>query len=126
MFRFATMALLAFTSSVEAVYENSQIAGLAKMADMVLDGMAATTKKNDFADEVIELLDGDNDDKISLDELLNFVEEVCKEMGYHLTQADKDVIKAEFIKVDKDGSKKVDKEELEEYFATNPQVAAMF
>ena len=126
MFRFATMALLAFTSSVEAVYEKSQIAGLAKMADMVLDGMAATTKKNDFADEVIELLDGDNDDKISLDELLNFVEEVCKEMGYHLTQADKDVIKAEFIKVDKDGSKKVDKEELEEYFATNPQVAAMF
>ena len=126
MFRFATMALLAFTSSVEAVYENSKIAGLAKMTDMVLDGMAATTKKEDFADEVITLLDGDNDNEISLKELLDFVEEVCKEMGYQLTSADKDVIKGEFIKVDKDGSNKVDKKELEEYFATNPQVAAMF
>ena len=126
MFRFATMALIALTSSVEAVYENSKIAGLARMTDMVLDGLKATTARDNLADEIISAMDTSGDNQISLKELMGFVQKICSEFDYQLTQDDKDVIKAEFIKIDKDGSDKVDKKELEEYIEQNPQIRNMF
>ena len=87
MFRLASMALLALTS-VQAVYEHTKIAQLAKMSDMVMDGIRENAQK-DMADEIIEALDTDKDNEVSLAEVIALVEKVSKEFGYTLTKADK-------------------------------------
>ena len=128
MFRIATIAVLALTSSVSAVYEHSRIAALAKMSDMVVDKLQTekdAVSNDDLADFIIELLDKDGDSKVTLDELMAFYKKLSKKWGYTLTQDDKDAIEVEFNKVDTDASGSVDKKELIKAIKNDPRIKSI-
>ena len=128
MFKFITIAVLALTSSVSAVYEHTHIAALAKMSDMVVDKLQtekAASSNSDLADYIIKFLDADKDSEVSLDELMAFYEKLCKKWNYTLTDDDKEAVEAEFDKVDTDGSGDVDKTELVEAIKNDPRIASI-
>ena len=126
MLRIVSIAVLALTS-VSAVYENTRIAALAKMTDMVVDKLhEQNISHSDMAQDIIDYLDEDKNQKISLKELNSFYKKLGDKWGYNLTKNDYKLIEEEFNKVDKDGSKEVDKKELIHAIKNDPRISQMY